>query len=126
MAQPCPALSMPEGWRPGGSQGRGEGAQREPVTRCPARRPAGADGMSDCLEEAAGHAAPSGGAIVDHTKDGAAEEWTDKQEGCLSTDSGLLAGASVFVLCDLGFRAGIWFIASWGGSRDDSLPRIFG
>lgn len=44
--------------------------------------------MSDWLEEAAGHATPSGGAIVDHTKDGAqwgraAEEWTDTQEGGL-------------------------------------------
>ena len=31
----------------------------------------GPDIMSDWLEEAAGHATPSGGAIVDHTKDGA-------------------------------------------------------
>lgn len=46
----------------------------------------GSDRMSDWLEEAAGHAAPSGGAIVDRTKDGARQgrgrrEWTDKQAG---------------------------------------------
>lgn len=64
---------------------------------------------------------------MDHTKDGArwgraAEEWTDTQR----EDSGLLAGAGTCVLCDLGFRAEIWFIASCGETRDDSLPRIFG
>lgn len=43
-------------------------------------------------------------------------------------DSGLLAGASAFVLRDLGFRAGIWFIASWGEQgmtpSPESLARL--
>ena len=43
--------------------------------------------MSDRLEEAVRHAAPSGGAIVDHTKDrartgaGAGREWTGRGGG---------------------------------------------
>lgn len=40
-----------------------------PVPRPPAQSPAGADSMSDWFAEVAHHATPSGGAIVDHTKD---------------------------------------------------------
>lgn len=68
-----PALGTPVAQLQAGGQSAVRAAasgQPGPAPWCPAHSPAGPDRMSDRLEEAAGHAAPSGGAIVDLTKDG--------------------------------------------------------
>lgn len=72
MAQlgPTPPVSVGQG--PGGGQGRGERDMPWASSQVSCPQPLlGLDRMSDWLEGAAGHATPSGGAIVGDTKDGA-------------------------------------------------------
>lgn len=84
--------------------------------------------MSDRLEEAAGHAAPSGGAIVDHTKDGARQgRGRPGVDGQTSGGRWLPARTGLAQLScrDPGFRAEI------GSSSPEApgvppSPRIFG
>ena len=72
MAQLGSTPPVSVGWGLGGSQGRGERDMPWASSQVSCPQPLlGLDRMSDWLEGAAGHAMPSGGAIVGHTKDGA-------------------------------------------------------
>ena len=72
MAQLGSTPPVSVGWGLGGSQGRGERDMPWASSQVSCPQPLlGLDRMSDWLEGAAGHAMPSGGALVGHTKDGA-------------------------------------------------------
>lgn len=72
MGQLDPTLPVSVGRGLGGGQGRGEQDMPWASSQVSCPQPLlGLDRMSDWLEGAAGHAMPSGRAIVGHTKDGA-------------------------------------------------------
>lgn len=124
MAPLCPKAPMPMGRRPGGSEGRGERgmAWASSQVSCP-RLPLDPDRMSNGLEGAAGHAEPSGGAIVDDTKDGA---WQGSGQP-LSGRRGRREGAGLPAHTRLPgawpwLQSGDPSLALPGVPRDDPLP----
>lgn len=137
MVQLCPRPPVPEGQGPGGGQGRGERGVAWASSRVSCPQPLlGPDRMSDWLEGAAGHAMPSGRAIVDHTKDGA---WQGRGQPSSGQRSGredaslpahtLPAGAGPFVpAVDVASeqRPGLSLPGAPRGDFSPCPPRIFG
>lgn len=124
MGQLDPTLPVSVGWGLGGGQGRGEQDMPWASSQVSCPQPLlGLDRMSDWLEGAAGHAMPSGGAIVGHTKDGA-RQGRGRPRGGQRNRERILACQPASSFCGRGFRDLVYhFLGRQGGNSSPPHPQ---